>query len=298
MGWHQVRKAYLAVLQSPLMRVRASQLLTDGSMIGTANRKQNYPSVRACGVLGLLLSAMALLVTSPAPGFGQELVVSAASSLTNAFRGMGGAFEAAHAGTKVVFNFAASDMLLRQIVEGAPVDLFASADQEAMDAASKEGAISPATRINFAANRLVVALPSDSRQPVRSLADLESIAVKRIAIGQPRTVPAGRYAKAALEAVKSWDALHRKFIYTQNVRQSLDYIARGEVDAGFVYGTDVRVMSEKVKIAFDVPTPQRILYPIAVTRRSAQPKLAREFIAFLQSKAGQRILEDSGFAQP
>ena len=133
---------------------------------------------------------------------------------------------------------------------------------------------------------------------MRSLADLKDNAVKRIAIGQPRTVPAGRYAKAALEEAKIWDVLQRKFIYTQNVRQCLDYIARGEVDAGFVYGTDVRVMNEKVKIAFGMSTPQRILYPIAVTMRSTQPKLARAFVAFLLSTGGQKILEDSGFTKP
>ena len=238
------------------------------------------------------------LLAVAVPVAAEELLVSAAASLTNAFKEIGAEFERTHSGAKVAFNFAASDVLLRQIAEGAPVDIFASADQEAMDRADQERIIDSSTRRNFAANRLVLAVPTDSLLTLGSLEDLKAGAVKRIAISQPGTVPVGRYAKAALDKSKLWDRLASKFIYTQNVRQSLDYLGRGEVDAGFVYSTDAAIMGDKVRIAFEVATPQPVLYPMAVVQRSKNPKLAREFVDMVCSPTGQAVLQKFGFARP
>ncbi len=245
-----------------------------------------------------ILWATLVLLAFALPAAGEELLVSAAASLTNAFKEIGVEFERSRSGTKVAFNFAASDVLLKQISEGAPVDVFASADQEAMDRADKERIIDSSTRRNFAANRLVLAVPRDSSLTLGSLADLKAAAVKRIAISQPGTVPVGRYAKTALDKSKLWDPLASKFIYTQNVRQSLDYLARGEVDAGFVYSTDVAIIGDKVRVAFEVATPQPVLYPMAVVRRSKNPKLAREFVDWVCSPTGQAVLQTFGFARP
>jgi molybdate transport system substrate-binding protein len=228
----------------------------------------------------------------------RELVVSAAASLTQAFKESGTEFERMQSGTSIVFNFAASDILLRQIIEGAPVDVFASADEEAMDKAAKANAIDPAARFNFAANRLVLIVPSDFPGSLASLADLRRDPIKRIAVGQPATVPAGRYARAALEQAGLWGMLRDKFIYTQNVRQTLDYVMRGETDAGFVYGTDLLIAREKARSAFEVPTPRPIVYPVAVTRSSRNKKLAGEFLRFLRSDSGRRILLKNGFGVP
>lgn len=247
--------------------------------------------------LGILWVTV-LLLTLAMPASAQELLVSAAASLTNAFKEIGAEFERSRPGSKVTFNFAASDLLLKQISEGAPVDVFASADQEAMDKADKERIIDLATRRNFAANRLVLALARDSALSLASLEDLKAGAVKRIAISQPATVPAGRYAKAALDRSKLWQALTEKFIYTQNVRQSLDYLARGEVDAGFVYSTDVAIIGDRVRIAFEVATLQPVWYPIAVVRRTQNAKLARAFVDWVTADAGQKILQRYGFAKP
>jgi molybdate transport system substrate-binding protein len=239
-----------------------------------------------------------LAVVAPAPGHAEELLVSAAASLANAFKDIGQAFEAAHPATKVAFNFAASDVLLQQIAEGAPADIFASADPKSMDKAAMEIVIDQATRADFARNVLVLGVPADAKSIPSNLADLKQAAIRRIAISQPATVPVGRYAKAALDQAHLWGDIEDKFIYTQNVRQSLDYAARGEVDAAFLYATDAAIMKEQVRIAFEVPTPSPVVYPIAVVRRTKHPALSRSFLDFVRAKSGQDILEHYGFAKP
>jgi molybdate transport system substrate-binding protein len=270
-----------------------SRLISQHDLLTHRVRRMFLRSLRASGIASTLVLALAVPRAQ-----GEELLISAAASLTNAFKDIGAEFEKAHSGSRVNFNFAASDILLKQIVEGAPADVFASADQKAMDNAAQQNAIDPSTRANFAGNRLALALPNDSKLPLAILADLRQDAVKRIAISQPATVPVGRYARAALEEAKLWGSVEDKLIFTQNVRQSLDYLARGEVDAGFVYTTDAAIMSDKVKVAFQIPTPQPVVYPIAVTKRSKLAKLAREFLDLVKSETGQTILQKYGFAKP
>jgi molybdate transport system substrate-binding protein len=240
----------------------------------------------ACVALLLLLSATAAA---------REIVVSAAASLTNAFRDIGHAFEAERPGVKVAFNFAASDILVTQIVKGAPADVFASADQDAMNRGEEAGVIDTATRRDFAANALVLVVPAE-RTPPPALAGIA--AFNRIAAGSPQTVPAGRYAKEALAREKLWGALEPKLVFAQNVRQVLDYVARAEVDAGFVYATDAAIMPGKVRVAFDVPASTPIRYPIAVVKGSKQRALAEAFAAYVASDAGQAVLRKYGFRAP
>jgi len=245
-----------------------------------------------------LIFSLGLLLAVTGSVAADELLVSAAASLTDAFKSIGAEFERAHPGDKVVFNFAASDVLVKQIAEGAPVDIFASADEEAMDKAVKGKLIVATTKFNFAGNRLVLAVPRDSPLRLSKLEDLNANAVRRIAISQPATVPAGRYAKAVLDQGRLWGVLQERFIYTQNVRQTLDYLARGEVDAGFVYATDAALMKEKVRVALEVTTTRPVAYPIAVTTASKNARLAREFIDLVKSGAGQSILQKFGFTKP
>lgn len=241
---------------------------------------------------------LGILLRFAAPAPGEELLVSAAASLTNAFKAIGTEFDRVHPRDKLIFNFAASDVLMRQIVEGAPVDVFASADEDAMDKAVKAKVMAAASRFNFAANRLVLAVPRDSPLRLAALDDLHGKTVKRIALGQPATVPAGRYARAALEKARLWSLLQDRFIYTQNVRQCLDYLARAEVDAGFVYATDVEIAKNQVRSVLTVATQQPVWYPIAVTARGENSKLAREFIDLVRSPHGQSILRQFGFLKP
>jgi molybdate transport system substrate-binding protein len=227
-----------------------------------------------------------------------DLVVSAASSLTNAFNDIARSYEARHAGTMVLLNYGASGALLQQIAKGAPADVFASADQETMDKAVAQNLVLAADRRNFVQNALVVVVPMDAKARVAELSDLAAAPVARIAIGMPASVPVGRYTKHALEAAKLWPAVEPKAIYTQNVRQSLDYVARGEVDAGFVYGTDAAIMKGKVKVAFSVPLDVPIAYPIARTKVGANAAEAQRFVDYVLSPAGQAILAKYGFLKP
>ena len=239
--------------------------------------------------------AAAVFATATASAFAGELVVSAAASLSNAFKEIAQNYEAQHAGTKVSLNFGASGSLLQQIAKGAPVDVFASADQETMDAAEKQGLVARADRRDFVRNALAVIVPIDSKLALKRLEDLDQPAVRRVAIGNPASVPVGRYAKHALEGAKLWTVFEPKAINTQNVRQSLDYVARGEVDAGFVYSTDAAIMKDKVKVAFNVPLDVVISYPIAKLTNSANGQEAARFVDFVQSSESQAILAKYGF---
>jgi len=242
--------------------------------------------------------AALFFLAGPAGAAAADLVVSAASSLTDAFQAVGKAYEARHPETRVVLNFAASDVLLRQISSGAPADVFASADQSAMDKAVKAGAIDPATRQDFASNRLVLVVPKDGRVHVTGPAGLEDPKVTRVAYGDPASVPVGRYTKAALERQGLWGVISAKGVLAQNVRQGLDYVARGEVDAGFVFATDAAIMKDSVDVAAVVATPTPITYPIAVVAGSTQAREAARFEAFVQSVDGRAILAGFGFRAP
>ena len=227
----------------------------------------------------------------------QALTVSAAASLTNAFQAMGQAFEKTRPGVKVTFNFAASGPLLAQIQQGAPVDVFASADQETMDRATKAKLLADGSRAEFARNTLVLIVPATAAVP-QKLADLEGASYRRIATGTPSSVPVGRYTVAAVQDAGLTAALEPKWIYGESVRQVLNYVARGEVDAGFVYRTDASIEKDKTRIALTVPTRTPVSYPIAQVAASSNAALSRDFIAFVRSDAGQRILDGFGFSKP
>ena len=243
------------------------------------------------------LPALALALTAP-HATAADLTVSAAASLTNAFKDIAIAFEAAHPETKVRLNFGASGALLQQIAAGAPVDVFASADQETMQQAEQKQLVKPGAKVDFVSNALVVVVPHDAATPPKALADLAGPAVKKVAIGVPASVPVGRYTRAVLEKASLWGPIEAKTVGAQTVRQALDYVARGEVDAGFVYATDAAVLPGKVKVAFVVPTETPVVYPVAPLAAATNPAAAQKLIAFLLSPAGQAVLAKHGFGKP
>ncbi len=245
-------------------------------------------------------SAFAALLMVAATSFSQaaEITISAAASLTNAFKAVAQGYEAKYPDAKVQLNFGASGALLQQIAKGALVDMFASADQETMDQAQQKGLVATTTRQDFARNTLVLIVPKDSTLPIARLDDLTRPGVRQIAVGNPASVPVGRYTQHAMEAAGLWGAVSARAIQTQTVRQSLDYVARGEVDAGFVYATDAAIMKDKVRVALAVPLDVAIRYPIARTADSAQTAEAERFLAYLRSPAGQAILAGHGFQKP
>jgi molybdate transport system substrate-binding protein len=244
--------------------------------------------------LGLLL-----LAVTAVSAHATDLTVSAAASLTNAFKDLGPMFEAANPGTKVLFNFGASGALLQQIAKGgAPVDVFASADQETMDQAQSQGLVQAAQRRDFVSNSLVVIVPASASNAPKAVGDLTQARYTRIAIGLPASVPVGRYTKGVLEAAGLWAAIEPKMVGATNVRQALDYVARAEVDAGFVYGTDAALLPDKVKVALTVPTPKPVLYPVAPIAATANAALALKFVDYLQSAPAQAVLARYGFGKP
>ena len=243
---------------------------------------------------------LALFLASilPVATMAADLTVSAAASLTNALRDLAPVFENANPGTRVQLNFGASGALLQQIAKGAPVDVFASADQETMDQAQKQGLVQASQRRDFVSNTLTVIVPLGATKVPAAVADLAAPAYARIAIGLPASVPVGRYTKGVLEAAQLWAAIEPKMIGANNVRQALDYVARGEVDAGFVYATDAALMPDKVRVALTVPTTRPILYPVAPLAAAPNAAMAQRFVEFLASPAAQAVLARYGFGKP
>jgi molybdate transport system substrate-binding protein len=248
----------------------------------------------------LLPRALALVFASLLAVAAQagDLTVSAAASLTNALRELAPLYEAENPGTKVQYNFGASGALLQQIAKGAPADVFASADQETMDQAQAQGLVKQAQRRNLVSNALVVIVPAAAGAAPKAVADLAQPAYARIAIGLPASVPVGRYTKSVLEAAQLWAAIEPKMIGATNVRQALDYVARAEVDAGFVYATDAALMPDKVKVALTVPTPRPVLYPAAPLAGAPNAQQAQRFVEFLASAKAQAVFARHGFGKP
>jgi molybdate transport system substrate-binding protein len=245
-------------------------------------------------VLGILILAMAI-----SPAAEQEpdtLTVSAAASLTEAFTDMESRFEAENPGIDVNMNFAGSGNLRMQIEGGAPIDVFASADQNHMDILAGEELIENSSRKDFAQNSLVLIVPATSTLNITGLEDLTAPEVEKISIGNPDTAPVGKYARLALTEAGLWDQLENRTILAEDVKQVLVYVERGEVDTGFVYMTDAKTADPgKIKIVASVPVSTPVSYPIAVVSSSRQKEEAQEFLDFVTGEEGQTILEEYGF---
>jgi molybdate transport system substrate-binding protein len=227
----------------------------------------------------------------------KEVTISAAMSLKTAFEELWKHYEAAHKGVRIMFNFGASGDLMRQIEGGAPVDAFASASKKEMGELEKKGLVIPGSRVDFASNNVVLVMPSHSKIRIKSFADLGSKEIKKIAMGDPKTVPAGRYAWEALEYYKIIPGIKEKLIFAENVRQVLDYVARGEVDAGLVYSTDVMTRAREVTVAAtaSAASHEPILYPFALIKGTKNEGPAKEFISLVISAEGTKILRKYGF---
>jgi molybdate transport system substrate-binding protein len=238
----------------------------------------------------LWMAALLMAIASVA----QALTVSAAASLGEALREIGARFQA-QGGPAVHFNFAASGVLLQQLRQGAPVDVLASADEATAQRGVALGLLEPASRRVFARNALVLVAPIGSALP-QTLADLARPELRRIALGKPANVPAGRYAEQALQQHGLAAAVAAKRVPADNVRQVLDYVARGEVDAGLVYASDVRAAATRVRKVQRVTGTDPIVYP-ALRVKGGQAD-AQAFIDFLLSPEAQAILARHGFEAP
>jgi molybdate transport system substrate-binding protein len=246
------------------------------------------------------LTLAVALAAAPARAPAQELTLSVAISMKDAVEELGRRFTQTRPRITLRYNFGSSGELQKQIEAGAPVDLFISAAQRQMHELEQKGLILSGTLRVFARNVLTVVKPADSALDIAKPTDLLDPRVARIVIGNPRTVPVGQYAEESLRALALWDRVQPKLIFAENVRQALDYVARGEVDAGFIYTTDASTRARDVKEAFRPPedTYRPVVYPVAVVRDSKHPALAQAFIQLLLDREGQTVLARLGFQPP
>lgn len=233
----------------------------------------------------------------PAAVQDKTLTVFAAASMKNALDEANAAYTA-KTGVKVVSSYAASSALAKQLEQGAPADIFISADTDWMDYSAGKKTISDTSRINLLGNKIVLIVPKDSKLTTVTIGqgfDLAKLAGDgRIATGDVKAVPVGKYAKAALEKLGAWRAAEPKFAMAESVRAALALVARGEANLGIVYETDAKV-EPGVKIigAFPADSHPAIIYPVAATAGAKAD--ATPYLAFLRSAAAKSIFEKYGF---
>jgi molybdate transport system substrate-binding protein len=223
-----------------------------------------------------------------------EILVAAAASLSDVLKELSTAYQSKSKNT-VKFNFGPSSTLARQIQEGAPADVFFSADLAQMDDLGKKGRLELGTRKNLLSNQLVIVVPSDSKLAIASPKDLLKPEVKRIALAEP-PVPVGVYSSKYLADEGLWDKIKPKVVPVQDVRATLASVESGNVEAGFVYKTDAAV-SKKVKIVYEVPIDKgpKIVYPVAIVKESKRKATARDFLNYVQIPASKELFKKYGF---
>ena len=228
-----------------------------------------------------------------------KLTVSAAASLKNVMEEIEPIYQQEHPETEIIYNFASSGSLQRQIEQGAPVDVFICAATDKMDALEKQGLLLTETRRDLLKNQMVLVTPASNSKSNLKLDNFEDLTTKKttaIALGEPKSVPAGKYAQEVLNSFKIAEKVNSKAVYGKDVRQVLNYVATGNVDAGIVYRTDAKV-SDNVQIVATAPenTHSPVIYPIGVIKDSDQPEAATELIEFLTSPEAQAVFEEYGF---
>ncbi len=227
-----------------------------------------------------------------------ELNVSAAASLTDALQEIVRAYQTV-SGDHIVLNLGGSSLLARQIEEGAPADLFLSADEAKMDALAKKGLVLAGTRKSVLGNTLVVVVPLDSQLRISGPKDLAAGSIRAFALAEPQTVPAGIYAKEYLEKVGIWRRVFDRVVPTENVRAALAAVESGNAEVGLVYKTDAQI-SKRVRMAYEVPAGHgpKISYPFAVLAQTRHPAEARRFLGFLASPPALDVFRRYGFLVP
>jgi molybdate transport system substrate-binding protein len=237
--------------------------------------------------------AFACVLAFSVPLRAEDVDVFAAVSLTDALREMAPAYEKI-SGDKLVFNLGASSMLARLIKEGAPADVYLSADEAQMDGLEKAGLLVPGSRRSLLSNTLVIVVASEGGAKIASPRDLLSI--RSLALAEPKSVPAGVYAKEYLEKIGLWSALAARVIPTENVRACLAAVEAGNADAGIVYATDA-LISKKVRVAWSVPAADGpdISYPVAIPKDAPHAEAAKRFVTYLASAPARAVFVRYGF---
>jgi molybdate transport system substrate-binding protein len=243
----------------------------------------------------LFVSAMILFLSAPSWARADDIRVAAAASLTDVLMDVGKTYQAKTT-NKIVLTLGPSNFLARQIDEGAPADLFFSADLAQMDFLDKRGRLEPGTRKNLLSNQLVMIVPANSKLRITSPKDMLNPEVKKVALADPTAVPAGIYASKYLSDEGLWDKVKPKVVPVLDVRATLASVEAGNVEAGFVYKTDAAV-STKVKIVYEVPLDRgpRITYPVAVIKESTKKAAARDFANYLVAPGAKAAFKKFGF---
>ncbi|MGF1991820.1 MAG: molybdate ABC transporter substrate-binding protein [Nostoc sp. ZfuVER08] len=250
-------------------------------------------------IAGLLLAIILPLVTpSRVIAQSNNILVSAAASLKDALEEIKPLYQQSKSNVNITYNFGASGALQQQIEQGAPADIFISAGKKQVDALETKGLLLPGTRTNLANNRLVLIVAQDV-EGITSFYNLTDAKIKKIAIGEPRSVPAGQYGEQVLKKLQLYDRLKPKLVFANNVRQVLAAVETGNAEAGLVYATDAKISNKvKVVVAADDKFHSPIVYPIAVVKSSKNPTTAKEFVQFLSGPQAKDILKKYGFIVP
>ncbi|PTY04117.1 molybdate ABC transporter substrate-binding protein [Verrucomicrobia bacterium LW23] len=257
----------------------------------------SWPTALLALVLTLAYAAWPLS-TATATEAGVEIRVLAAVSLKESLEELAAAFEK-ETGCKVSLSLGASSLLARQIAEGAPADIFLSADEDKMNMLEQKELLKPGTRVSLLGNTLVLVVPADATGEAvpSAIEDLTRNAVRKIAIAEPKSVPAGIYARQYLEAAKLYEVLQPKLVPCENVRATMGAVESGHADAGFIYKTDALV-SKKIAVAMEFPASKGgplISYPVAILKDTKQLKHAEAFIAFIRRDSAKTTWEKRGF---
>ena len=247
--------------------------------------------------LGALLSACAAASLESRDSSSVNLTISVAASLQDAIKDIGNLYSQQVPTVELTYNFGSSGSLQQQIEQGAPVDIYIPAAEYNMDVLEQKNLLLSNTRRNLLQNEVVL-ITSKNNSELEGFTELQRDFVRKIAIGAPDSVPAGKYAKEVLDSLKLSKSLEDKFIFAKDVRQVLAYVETGNVEAGMVYSTDVRV-SEQVKIIQTAPINSHspIIYPVAIVEHSKQPEIAQEFIQFLLSNEAKNAFIKYGFSR-
>jgi len=240
----------------------------------------------------ILIMTLSIIATMVSAVSAAEVRLSVAASMTDATRELIATYQKQNAGTTLYPNYAASGSLARQIELGAPADIFISANPVWMTYLVNKGVVAAETITNFARNSLVFVGKKDLQ--VTSLSDLTKL--ERIAVGSPKSVPAGQYAEQALNAAGIFDVLQNKLIMAKDVRQALMYADRGEADGAFVYNTDA-LLARKAKILLQIPQSlyDEVVYPVGLTTVGEKNRAAADFFDYLKSAEATGILQEYGF---
>ncbi|MGF1512102.1 MAG: molybdate ABC transporter substrate-binding protein [Elainellaceae cyanobacterium] len=244
-----------------------------------------------CGAIALALAAALGTLACTASATDDALTISAAASTQDAMQAIAAAYRAEAPEVTITYNFGASGSLAQQIAQGAPVDVFLSASSQWMQVLEAQGRVGPSQ--GLLQNSIVLAVPL-TQAGVASFADL--ITLDKVAIGEPESVPAGRYAKEVLTALALWDDLTPRLVFGKSVRQVLAYVETGNVDAGLVYRTDLLV-SKRVKAIATAPAESHspIVYPVATVEEGRAPEAAQDFVDFLFTDAAEDVFRTYGF---